>query len=267
MSRFEGRVAIVTGSTRGIGLAIAERLAREGARVAINARKRDEVEAAVHLLEDQGLEVIGVTANISRSDGPATLVQAAVDAWGTVDYVVNNVGISPFRGPLLEIDQGAFEKTLVANTWPSVATVQAAMKAGMGERRGAVVNMSIAPPSGASTVSGAYVASKAALDSITRCLARELGPMGVRVNAVGPGLVKTFQAQILWDGPQGRLHRDLLPLRKLAEPDDIARVVAFLLSEDAGTVTGTVVRADGGFVLIGGDPESLDAAAAWTDDP
>jgi NAD(P)-dependent dehydrogenase (short-subunit alcohol dehydrogenase family) len=193
-------------------------------------------------------------------------VQAAVDAWGTVDYVVNNVGISPFHGPLMEIDQGAFEKTLLANTWPSVATVQAAMKAGMGKRRGAVVNMSIAPPSGASTVSGAYVASKAALDSITRCLARELGPMGVRVNAVGPGLVKTFQAQILWDGPQGRPHRDLLPLRKLAEPDDIARVVAYLLSEDAAMVTGTVVRADGGFVLIGGDPESLDAASAWTDD-
>ena len=91
MSRFEGRVAIVTGSTRGIGLAIAERLGREGARVAINARKPDEVDAAVHLLEDQGLEVIGVTANISRVDGPATLVQAAVDAWGAVPSTIETM--------------------------------------------------------------------------------------------------------------------------------------------------------------------------------
>jgi 3-oxoacyl-[acyl-carrier protein] reductase len=263
--RFEGKVAVVTGSTRGIGLAVAERLASEGARVAVNARKSDEVESALRYLTDRGYEAIGVTANITHEDGPGTLVQRAVEAWGAVDYVVNNVGISPFRGPLMEIDRGAFEKTMLANTWPAVATVQCAMRAGMPERQGAVVNMSIAPPNGASTVSGTYVASKAALDALTRCLARELGPSLVRVNGVGPGLVRTKQAQVLWDGPQGRLHRDLVPLRRLAEPADIAAVVAFLLSDDAGTVTGTVVRADAGFVLIGGDPESLDAAAAWTD--
>jgi NAD(P)-dependent dehydrogenase (short-subunit alcohol dehydrogenase family) len=93
-----------------------------------------------------------------------------------------------------------------------------------------------------------------------------LGPSGVRVNGVGPGLVTTHQARVLWDGPQGRLHRDLLPLRRLAEPDDIAGVVTYLLSADARTVTGTVVRADSGFLLIGGDPESLDAAASWSDE-
>jgi 3-oxoacyl-[acyl-carrier protein] reductase len=265
MSRFSGKVAVVTGSTRGIGLAVATRLAAEGASVAVNARKADEVTATVAGLRAQGFDVIGVTANVSREGGPETLVGEAAGTWGHVDLVVNNVGISPFHGSLMEIDRGAFEKTMLTNTWSAVAVVQAAMGAGLAERAGAVVNVSIAPPQGSSTVSGAYVASKAALDALTRCLARELGPSGVRVNAVGPGLVKTVQAQVLWDGPQGRMYRDLLPAGRLVEPEDVASVVAFLLSAEAGMVTGMVVRADGGFVLTGGDIESLDAAAAWTD--
>jgi 3-oxoacyl-[acyl-carrier protein] reductase len=265
VSRFGGKVAVVTGSTRGIGLAVATRLAAEGALVAVNARKAHEVASTVGDLRGRGYEVIGVTANISHEGGPETLVGEAVARWGRVDLVVNNVGISPFLGSLMDIDRGAFEKTMMTNTWSAVAVVQAAVRAGMGKGAGAVVNVSIAPPQAASTVSGAYVASKAALDSITRCLARELGPCGIRVNGVGPGLVKTVQAEVLWDGPQGRMYRDLMPARRLVEPEDVAAVVAYLLSADAGMVTGTVVRADGGFVLTGGDLESLDAAAAWTD--
>jgi NAD(P)-dependent dehydrogenase (short-subunit alcohol dehydrogenase family) len=190
------------------------------------------------------------------------MVAAATETWGRIDFVVSNVGISPFYGPLTEIDSARFAKTMVTNTWGLVAMVQAALAAGLTEGGGSVVAVSTTGTATASTTSGAYVASKVALESLCSSLARELGPLGVRVNAVAPGLVKTHLSRALWEGNRGEHQAGLLPMRRFGEPIDIGKAVRFLLSDESSWITGTVMRVDGGFVLIGGDLEIIEAAAA-----
>jgi NAD(P)-dependent dehydrogenase (short-subunit alcohol dehydrogenase family) len=189
--RFEGKVAIVAGSSRGIGLATGRRLATEGARVVLNARHEEELATSVDKLRADGLDVTGVAANLSAVDTPTRLVDAALDSYGRIDLLVNNVGISPYIGPLHEVDRDRFVHTMVVNTWAGVGLVGEAMRRGLADGGGAVVSIS-AIGSRVSSQSAPYTASKAALEALTRSFAQELGPLGVRVNAVAPGLVKTY---------------------------------------------------------------------------
>ena len=254
MTDLEGRVAIVTGATRGIGRAVAGRLAERGAAVVINGRDPETLDAAVTEVGAIG-RAVGVRGSINDPELPQRLVDRAIAEFGVPDVLVNNAAVSAHYGPLLDADRGAFERTMLGNTWPALALVQAAVAAGMGP--GAVVNVSTTGARRVHPVTGPYCASKAALEAMTEALARELGPRGIRVNAVAPGLVRTDLARILWEGDRGPAEERLVPLQRLGEPDDIAAAVCFLLGPEAAWVTGTVLRVDGGRFHVGGEPADL----------
>jgi NAD(P)-dependent dehydrogenase (short-subunit alcohol dehydrogenase family) len=251
--RFEGRTALVTGSSKGIGRATATRLAREGASVALNARHPDELEAARAQLAAEGLTVVAVEGNVGRPGGPEAIVEEAIGAFGRLDLLVNTVAVNASYGSLLELEHDAFAVTMVRNTWPTIALTQAAVAHGLQ----AVVAVSTIGGHSVQPLLTPYCASKSALDTIVRGLARELGPRAIRVNAVAPGLIVTDMSRALWEGDQAEREADLLPLGRLGRPEDIAGAIAWLLSSDADWVTGQIVDVDGGRLLVGDEPAHL----------
>lgn len=249
MGRFEGRVAIVTGASRGIGLGVARRLVREGAQVTVTARKAEPLREAVDELGGAG-HAIGVAGPADEPEHQAEAVTRTVEQFGRVDLLVNNVGINPVYGPLIELDLEAARKIVEVNVLAALGWVQQAHRAGLGQRGGAVVNIaSIAAVSTAPGI-GMYAASKAMLAQLTRELAVELAP-ATRVNAVAPAVVRTLFAAALYEGREGEVAARY-PLERLGEPSDVADAVAYLLSDDAAWVTGQMLVLDGGLMLQSG---------------
>ena len=240
----------MTGASPGIGLAIAQRLVAEGARVCITARKPDPLAEAVAGLGGEAV-ALGVAG---RSDDPAHREHAVAatvrrpSAGSTC--LVNNTGINPVYGPVLDVDPEAARKVLDVNVLATLAWTRLARDAGMAEHGGAVVNVSsvagLRPAGGL----GIYAASKAALIQLTGQLAVELGP-AIRVNAVAPAVVRTRFAEALYAGREEQVAA-AYPLRRLGEPADVAAAVAFLASSDAGWITGQTLVIDGGLTLAGG---------------
>jgi dehydrogenase/reductase SDR family member 4 len=244
-----GKVAIVTGSTRGIGKSIAEELARAGAKVAVSSRKAEAVQATVKALQAEGLAVIGRPCNVSRKEELQALVDATREEWGRIDIVVANAASNPYYGPLTGIGDEAFDK-IFANNVKSVLWLAAMTLPGMKGGGSFIVVGSIGGLV-ANTVIGAYGISKAADHHLVRNLAAEWGPKNVRVNAIAPGLVKTEFARALWEDDKRRNERiEATPLRRLGEPRDIGGIAAFLASDAAAFITGQCIVADGGVTIL-----------------
>ncbi|GAB7003230.1 SDR family oxidoreductase [Nocardioides sp. AN3] len=248
--RFEGRTAIITGASRGIGLGIAERLVADGGRVVITARKKEALDEAVARLG--GADVArGVAGRADDTEHQADTIRTAIEAFGSVDFLVNNTGINPVYGPLVDLDLDAARKVVEVNCIAAVSWVQQVHRAWMAEHGGAIVNVSSLSSVRTAPNIGFYGASKAMLNSLTELLAVELGP-NVRVNGVAPAVVKTKFAAALYEGHEEQAARSY-PLKRLGEPEDVAGLVAFLLSRDAAWLTGQTVLVDGGVSLTAGE--------------
>ena len=241
MNRFDGRTALITGASRGIGLAIAQRLVDEGARVLITARREDALREAVAQLGASALWVAG------RADDPehrARVFDVIDSEFESLDHFVSNAGVNPSFGPILETEHSAMRKILEINVMATLDWSRDAVTAGIGARNGSIVNIaSIAGISAAPGI-GFYGVSKAALISLTTQLAFELAP-GIRVNAVAPAVIKTRFAEALYDGREAEAAA-IYPLARLGVPEDVSGVVAFLLSADAAWITGQTIVIDGG---------------------
>jgi len=244
VGRFHGRTAIVTGASRGIGLAIAERLVADGARVIITGRGQDALDDAVASLGGPS-HALGVAGKGDDRAHQAETVRTALETFGSVDFLINNTGINPAYGPMIELDIAVARKVVDVNVLAALAWTQEAHRAWMKEHGGAVVNVSSVTGLRPAPNIGLYGASKAMLIAIT-----ELGP-GVRVNAVAPAVVKTKFAAALYEGREAEVAA-AYPLQRLGEPEDIAGAVAFLLSTDAAWLTGHTMVIDGGITLTGG---------------
>ncbi|MFJ2031974.1 SDR family oxidoreductase [Streptosporangium sp. NPDC087985] len=249
MRRFEGKTAIVTGASRGIGFAIAERLVAEGARVCVTARKREALDEAVAALGGPG-RAIAVAGRSDDVEHQSDTVRRTLGAFGSVDMLVNNTGINPFYGPMIDLDLDTARKIFEVNCLAALSWVQQVHRAWMGEHGGSVVNVSSVAGVKPAPGIGFYGASKAMLTYITQELAVELGP-GIRVNAVAPAVVKTRFATALYEGREEQV-ASAYPLKRLGVPEDIGSVAAFLLSEEAGWLTGQLIVVDGGLTLTGG---------------
>lgn len=250
-----GKVALITGSTKGIGRAIAEAMARHGARVVISSRTGEACTAVATAINSELADgpgsAIAIPANIGRKEELERLVSATRTALGHIDILVCNAAVNPHFGPMSEIPDRAFEKILSTNILSNHWLIQMVLPEMIERRDGSVIVVSsIGGLRGHSTL-GAYCISKAADLQLVRNLAIENGPHNIRVNAISPGLIRTDFARALWEDPEllnRRVSRD--PLRRIGEPEDIAGIAVYLASRAASFTTGQNFVIDGG-ALIG----------------
>ena len=243
-----GRVAVITGATRGIGRAIAFDLGRAGATVVISSRKADAVRETCVALEVEGVTARGFPANVGRLEEARALIEFAASELGGVDVLVNNAGVSPIYGPLTEMTESAFDKIMAVNVKAAWELGCRALPHMIARGGGAVINIAsvdgIRPDHGL----GIYSASKAALINLTKGMALEWGTHNVRANAVCPGLIKTDFSAAMWNveaGVSAQLARQ--PLPRLGTPEDVAGLVLFLASAAGSYCTGGVYLVDGGW--------------------
>ncbi|MDI9930978.1 SDR family oxidoreductase [Rhodococcus sp. IEGM 1354] len=242
-----GRTALVTGGSRGIGRAIAAELLARGANVAITARKREQLLAVAAELGDS---VLALDGNAGDPEHRRTAVDRTVETFGSLDILINNTGINPVYGSLMDADLIGVSKIFDTNVVGTLGFVQNAFHAWMGEHGGAVVNIASVAGIRSTGVIAAYGASKAALIRLTEELAWQLGPK-IRVNAVAPGVVKTKFAEALFAGGEEAAAAGY-PMKRLGTPEDVASLVAFLVSDASSWITGETVRVDGGLLATGG---------------
>jgi NAD(P)-dependent dehydrogenase (short-subunit alcohol dehydrogenase family) len=248
--RLDGKVAVVTGSSRGIGRSIAEHMAAYGAKVVISSRKQPACEEVAAAIRAAGGEAIAVPANIGEKTQLEALVAATRRQWGRIDVLVCNAASNPYYGPMAGLPDEAFHKILqnniVSNLWLANMVLPE-----MAQRNdGAVIIVSSIGGLKGTAALGAYAVSKAADMQLARNLAVEWGKHNIRVNCIAPGLVKTDFARALWDNPELLARTEAAtPLRRIGEPDDIGGIAVFLASRAAAFVTGQTLVADGGITI------------------
>jgi NAD(P)-dependent dehydrogenase (short-subunit alcohol dehydrogenase family) len=242
--RMNGKVAIVTGGSRGIGEAIARRLVADGASVLIASRKPDQLEAAAQRI---GGDVLAVAAHVAEDGAAERCMDAANDRWGHIDVLINNAGINPHAGSIESLTRAQFTKLTDVNLWGPLSWANAAVRAGLGADGGVIVNISSASSLMYGAPVGPYATTKAALNYLTKHLAVELAPH-IRVNAIAPGVVATAMATALTD--QGTDLCSQWPVPRFGEPEDVAALAAFLAGPDSSWLTGQVIAVDGGASLL-----------------
>lgn len=242
-----GRVAIVSGGSRGIGKAIAERYALAGARVVLSSRKQAALDEAAQEICAAGGEAVGIAAHNGDKQALKALVQKTVERYGRLDILVNNAATNPHFGAVLEADDSYWRKTIEVNLMGNVWLTQAAvvpMRAGGG---GKIINVASIVGLNPGRFQGIYSLTKAAVISLTKTLATELGPNNIQVNAIAPGLVKTKFAQALWGNEDLLAHvLERTPVGRIGQPDDMAGIALFLASSASDYTTGAVFVLDGG---------------------
>jgi len=246
--RVDGKVALVTGASRGIGLATALEFLRSGAEgVVITSRKPENLEDAVAELKAAGApgnRIEAIPARADSDEDAARAIAATIERFGSLDILVNNAGTNPSPGPLVTVDLGAVDKTWAVNQRAPLVWSQQAVQQWMADHGGSIVNVASVGGLRPAPILGAYNISKAALVHFTHQLAAELAPV-VRVNAVAPGVVKTRLAGALWEDKE-EIAAAGHPLGRLGEPADVARAIVFLASEASSWITGVVLPVDGG---------------------
>jgi NAD(P)-dependent dehydrogenase (short-subunit alcohol dehydrogenase family) len=243
----DGRVAIVTGASRGIGRAIALGLARAGAHVALSARKAPDLEAVAHEVTGLGRRALAVAGHAGRVADLDRLFDAVQREFGRLDILVNNAATNPVFGPLVGIEEAAWDKVMALNVKGYLLAAQRAARPMLAAGKGAIVNVASTGGLRASPGLGAYSISKAAVIMLTRVLAREMGASGVRVNAIAPAIVETRFSEALWTTPEIlQPYLKTTPMGRIAQPEEMAGAVVYLASDAASYVTGQVLVLDGG---------------------
>ncbi|MFB7937254.1 SDR family oxidoreductase [Streptomyces sp. NPDC004779] len=243
-----GKVALVTGASRGIGYGIAEALVARGDRVVITGRGEEALKEAVERLGAD--RAVGVAGKAHDTAHQAAAVEAAMDAFGRVDYLVNNAGTNPVFGPIADLDLDVARKVFETNVVSALGFAQRTWHAWQKENGGAIVNIASVAGISASPFIGAYGVSKAAMINLTQQLAHEFAPV-VRVNAIAPAVVKTKFAQALYEGREAEAAA-AYPMGRLGVPEDIGGAAAFLTSDQSGWITGQTLVVDGGIFLNAG---------------
>lgn len=243
----DGKVALITGASRGIGQAIALRFARAGARVVISSRKLENLQPVADEIEAAGGKALAIQAHVGRPEDVQALVRRTLEAYDRVDIAVNNAATNPHFGPLLSADEGQWDKILDTNAKGAFRLCKAIVPCMKAEGGGKIINLSsiagLRPQPGL----GVYGISKAAIIMMTQVLALELGPANIQVNAIAPGVIKTRFSQLLWQTPQ--ISEPLLahlPLDRFGEPEDVSGLALYLASSASDYVTGGVFLVDGG---------------------
>lgn len=244
----EGQTALITGATRGIGLAIAHAFAAAGARVLVNSRKVDAVDRTVEAIRGEGGNAEALAGNVSRPEELDAVAVAALTRYDGPDILVNNAAANPVYGPFTAVSSEAFDKIIAVNLRAPFELARRLAPAMIERKRGAIINISsiggLAPEPGL----GIYSVSKAAIISLTKVMAIELGPHGIRANAICPGFIKTDFSATLWKNAE--LVDDVLartPMKRLGEPNDVAHTALFLASDESAFCTGGVFVVDGGY--------------------
>ena len=246
--RLDGKVAIITGGTRGIGFAIATTFARAGARLVLTSRRAEHVDAAVKLLQAEGHTVVGIPSHMGKPADVHEVAARTIEHFDGIDIIVNNAATNPVFGPLQHADNDAFDKIFAVNVKGPLELCRTAHGA-LAQRGGAIVNIAsiggVTPEPGL----GLYSVSKAALISLTKVMAQEWGADGIRANVICPGLIKTKFSQALWQDEY--ISNQVLghqPIRRIGTPEDVSGLALFLASDAAAYCTGGVYMADGGYL-------------------
>lgn len=245
-----GKVALVTGASKGIGEATAKLFARAGAQVVVSSRKQDAVEAVVKSIQDSGGKAVAVACHMGDGDEIHRLVQEAIKAFGTIDILVNNAATNPTFGPVSETDAVAFDKIMNVNVKGPFELAKLVYPYLKQKKSGSIINISsvggLRPEAGL----GIYSVSKSALISLTKVLAKEWGDDNIRANVICPGLIKTKFSEALWSNEK-IMHTMLkmLPIKRVGTSDEVAALALFLASDASAYCTGGVFTADGGFTI------------------
>ncbi|XP_077982225.1 dehydrogenase/reductase SDR family member 4-like [Glandiceps talaboti] len=247
--RLEGKVAIVTASTDGIGLAIVRKLAQDGAKVMLSSRKQQNVDAAVNQLKSENLNVSGVVCHVGKEDHRTKLIEETVKQYGGIDILVSNAAVNPTFGPVLDTPEQAWDKIFDINVKATFLLVKAIVPHIEKRGGGAIVLVSSIGGYNPSQFLAAYGTSKTAMFGMTRGLMQECADLNIRLNCIAPGLIQTRFSEALWKDPSAReMALSTIPMRRLGQPSECAGAVSFLCSDEASFITGeTIVIAGGVF--------------------